>query len=83
MAGRPRMCACCYDTSRTDIGAFICDDCLKQWRMIQRIYTLTVPWIESLKTKSVGQFVYIMWCKLGLDKRFKIRHTSPPKPRKT
>jgi len=51
--------------------------------MIQRIYTLTVPWIESLKTKSVGQFVYIMWCKLGLDKRFKIRHTSPPKPRKT
>lgn len=79
---RKRLCQCCYDTS-PDIGDYICPRCLKQWRVIMRVYTVTVPWINSLRDKSVAQFVVAMWKKLGLDKQKHLVHNSTPKPRKT
>lgn len=79
---RKRLCQCCYDVS-PDIGDFICPRCLKQWRVIMRVYTLTVPWIKSLRDKTVSQFVVAMWKKLRLDKQKQLVHNSTPKPRKT
>lgn len=76
------MCQCCYDVN-PDIFDYICPRCLKQWRVIQRIYTLTAPWIASLRDKTVSQFVVAMWKKLRLDKRKHLVHTTKPKTEET
>jgi len=78
---RKRLCQCCYDVS-PDIADFICPRCLKEWRTIQRVYTLTAPYFDTLKKKSVAQFVLALWKKLGLDKQKHLRHTILSKPRK-
>ena len=81
MAG-PRMCACSYDRSRTDIGQFICPRCVQQWKVITRLYTIAVIHFPSLKKYEPDEFVLLLWAKLGLDKRIKRGHNSPQKPRK-
>lgn len=67
MAG-PRMCACCYDKSRTDIGQFICPRCVEEWRIIRRLYSIAALHFDSIKKVSISGFVLLLWAKLGLDK---------------
>ncbi len=78
MSGSPRMCACCYDKSRTDIGSFICPSCIEEWRIIRRLYTIAAHKFDSIKTKSVSEFVRIIWAKLGLDIPEDIKYTGSP-----
>jgi hypothetical protein len=71
MPGTPRMCACCYDRSRTDIGQFICPSCIEEWKIIQRVYTLAAQRYDSIKKRTMAEFVLLLWAKLGLDKKGK------------